>query len=144
MLAYHLHPFLWLLPIVMDLKYLLTINSFQLAPRNIDACMSMECSCRLDFNFWWSSKCDRDRSGSVVECLTRDRGARVRASTASLRCGPSARHIYPSLVLVQPRKTRLCLTERLLMGRKESNRSKCDFVSPSCQTCKSCRFCMYF
>ena len=30
-------------------------------------------------------------------------------------------HIYPSLVLVQPRKTRPCLTERLLMGRKESN-----------------------
>ena len=26
---------------------------------------------------------------------------------------------YPSLVLVQPRKTRPCLTERLLMGRKE-------------------------
>ena len=28
--------------------------------------------------------------------------------------------IYPSLVLVQPRKTRPCLTEILLMGRKES------------------------
>ena len=34
-----------------------------------------------------------------------------------------ARHIYPSLVLVQPRKTHPCLTERLLMGRKESNQS---------------------
>ena len=33
-------------------------------------------------------------------------GPRVRASPASLRCGPWARHIYPSLVLVQPRKTR--------------------------------------
>ena len=32
--------------------------------------------------------------------------------------------MYPSLVLVQPRKTRLCLTERLLMGRKESNQTK--------------------
>ena len=40
---------------------------------------------------------------------------RVRASRA--------RHIYPSLVLVQPRKTRPCLTERLLMGRKESNQT---------------------
>ena len=29
--------------------------------------------------------------------------------SASLRCGPRARHIYPSLVLVQPRKTRPCL-----------------------------------
>ena len=45
----------------------------------------------------------RERSCSVVECLTR--------------------HIYPSLVLVQPRKTRPCLTERLLMGRKESNQT---------------------
>ena len=27
------------------------------------------------------------------------------------------------LELVQPRKTRLCLTERLLMGRKESNQT---------------------
>ena len=31
--------------------------------------------------------------------------------------------IYPSLVLVQPRKTRPCLTEILLMGRKESNQA---------------------
>ena len=49
-------------------------------------------------------------------------GPRVRASLASLHCGPSARHIYPSLVLVQPRKTCPCLTERLLVGRKESNK----------------------
>ena len=40
-----------------------------------------------------------------------------------MRCGPRARHIYPSLELVQPRKTHLCLTERLLMRRKESNQS---------------------
>ena len=40
------------------------------------------------------------------------------ASPASLCCGPSARHIYPSLVLVQPRKIRPCLIERLLMGHK--------------------------
>ena len=33
-------------------------------------------------------------------------------------------HIYPSLVLVQPRKTRPSLIERLLMGRKESNQTK--------------------
>ena len=36
-------------------------------------------------------------------------------------CGPWARNIYPSLVLVQPRKTGSYITERLLMGRKESN-----------------------
>ena len=34
-----------------------------------------------------------------------------------------SKNINPSLVLVQPRKTHPCLTERLLMGRKESNQS---------------------
>ena len=53
-----------------------------------------------------------------------DSRPRVRASPASLRCGPWARHIYPSFVLVQPRKTRPCLTGRLLMGGKESNQTK--------------------
>ena len=48
---------------------------------------------------------------------------RARASPVSLRCGPRARHIYPSLVLVQPSKTRPCLTEILLMGRKESKQT---------------------
>ena len=42
----------------------------------------------------------------------------------ALRCGPWARQIYPCLVLVQPRKTCPCLTERLLMGHKESNQTK--------------------
>ena len=37
---------------------------------------------------------------------------------------PWARHINPSLVLVQPRKTRPFIAERLLMGRKESNQTK--------------------
>ena len=66
------------------------------------------------------------RSGSVVECLTRDRGARG--------LEPHRGHcvvileqdtvIYPSLVLVHPRKTRPYITERLLMGRKESNQTE--------------------
>ena len=65
-------------------------------------------------------------SGSVVEYLTRDR----EAAGSTLPCGPGARHIYPSLVLVPPRKTRPCLTERLLMGCKETNQTKCicDFL----------------
>ena len=45
----------------------------------------------------------------------------VRASLASLRCGLRARHIYPRLVLVQPRKTPP--RTLLLMGRKESNQT---------------------
>ena len=32
--------------------------------------------------------------------------------------------VFPSLILVQPRKARPCLTERLLMGREESNQTK--------------------
>ena len=35
-----------------------------------------------------------------------------------------SKNINPSLVLVQPRKTRLFITERLLMGRKESNQTR--------------------
>ena len=34
-----------------------------------------------------------------------------------------SKNINPSLVLVQPRKTRSYITERLLMGRKESNQT---------------------
>ena len=51
-----------------------------------------------------------------------------------LHCGSSEKEIqyflefirtcdYPSLVLVQPRKNRPYITERLLMGRKESNQT---------------------
>ena len=35
-----------------------------------------------------------------------------------------SKNINPSLVLVQPRKTPPYITERLLMGRKESNQTK--------------------
>ena len=65
-------------------------------------------------------------SGWVVEFLINwleTERPQVWASPASLHCGPWARHIYPSLVLVQPRKTRPCLTERLLMEHKESNQT---------------------
>ena len=34
-----------------------------------------------------------------------------------------SKNINPSLVLVEPRKTRPFITERLLMGRKESNQT---------------------
>ena len=60
-----------------------------------------------------------ERRGSVVESLTR---ARPKGSGSSLT-GVTAlwslsKHIYPSSVLVQSRKIRPCLTERLLIGRK--------------------------
>ena len=67
-------------------------------------------------------KC-RERSGSVVRVLdSRPRGCRLephqRHCVVSL-----SKNINPSLVLVQPRKTRPFITERLLMGRKESNQT---------------------
>ena len=61
------------------------------------------------------------RSGSVVESWTGDRGAAGSSLINVTVLCPWARHINPSLVLVQPRKTRPNITERLLMGCKESN-----------------------
>ena len=60
----------------------------------------------------------------MVECLTRDRGAAGSSLTGVTVLCSLARHIKPSLVLVQPRKTHPFITERLLMGRKESNQTK--------------------
>ena len=60
-----------------------------------------------------------ERSGSVVECLTRDRRA-VGSSLHRHHCVVSlSKNINPSLVYVQHRETCTYITERLLMGRKE-------------------------
>ena len=56
----------------------------------------------------------------MVECLTRNRGAAGSSLTGVTALCPLAIYINPSFVLVQPRKTRLYITEGLLMGRKES------------------------
>ena len=58
----------------------------------------------------------RERSGSVVECLTQDRRAAGSSLTSVTAWCPLARHINSSLVLVQPRKTHPDVTERLLTG----------------------------
>ena len=60
----------------------------------------------------------------MEECLTRDREAAGSSLTGVTVLCPCARHINPSLVLVQLMKTRPYITERLLMGRKESNQTK--------------------
>ena len=59
-------------------------------------------------------------SGRVLDSRPRGRGFEPhrRHCVVSL-----SKNINPSLVLVQPRKTRPCITERLLMGRKESNQT---------------------
>ena len=64
----------------------------------------------------------REHSGSVEECLTRDGGA-VGSSLTGVTALWSLSKTHPSLVLVQSRNTCPCLTERLLMGRKESNQT---------------------
>ena len=69
-------------------------------------------------------KASRERSGSVVECLTQDQGAASSSLTDVTVLCPWAIHINPSLVLVQPKKTCPYITERLLMGHKESNQTK--------------------
>ena len=60
-------------------------------------------------------------SGRVFDSRPKGRGFKPhrRHCVVSL-----SKNINPSLVLVQPRKTRLFITERLLMGRKESNQTK--------------------
>ena len=65
----------------------------------------------------------RERSGLVIERLNRDRGAAGSSLAGVTALCPRARHINPSLVLVQPRKTLFYITARVLMGRKESNQT---------------------
>ena len=59
-------------------------------------------------------------SGRVLDSRPKGRGFEPhrRYCVVSL-----SKNINPSLVLVQPSKTRLFITERLLMGRKESNQT---------------------
>ena len=60
-------------------------------------------------------------SGRVLDSRPKGRGVEShrRHCVVSL-----SKNINPSLVLVQPRKTRPFITERLLMGGKESNQTK--------------------
>ena len=60
-------------------------------------------------------------SGRVIDSRPRGRGVEPhqRHCVVSL-----SENINPSLVLVQPRKTPLFTTERLLFGHKESNQTK--------------------
>ena len=63
------------------------------------------------------------RGSSVVYCLTQDRGV-AGFEPHRHHCVVSlSKHINPSLVLAQPRKTRPYINERLLIGCKESNQA---------------------
>ena len=60
-------------------------------------------------------------SGRVLDSSPRSRGFEPHGR----RCVVSlSKNINSSLILVQPRKTRPFITERSLMGRKESNQTK--------------------
>ena len=60
-------------------------------------------------------------SGRVLDSRPKGRGF----TPHRCQCVVSlSKNINPSLVLVQPRKTCPFITERLLMGRKESNQKK--------------------
>ena len=55
-----------------------------------------------------------EQSGSVVECLTRDKVVAGSSRTGGTALCPWASHFNLSLVLVQPRKTHPDMTEKLL------------------------------
>ena len=55
-----------------------------------------------------------------------------------------SKNINPSLVLVQPRKTGPLITERLLMGRKESNQTNKVFMGRSTPTTALDELIQYF
>ena len=77
-----------------------------------------------------------ERSGPVIECLTRDRGATGSSLTGATALWSLSKTHFSSLVLVHPRKTRPCLTERLLMERKESNQTNIEIL-PKLRQCIS-------
>ena len=68
-------------------------------------------------------------SGRVLDLRPKGRGFQPhrRHCIVSL-----SKNINPSLVLVQPWKTRPFITERLLTGRKESNKKKYYFKAYAC------------
>ena len=60
----------------------------------------------------------------MVECLTQNQGGRGFEPNRGHCVVSLSKNINPSLVLVQPRKTRPFITERLLMERKYLNQTK--------------------
>ena len=66
------------------------------------------------FRIWLPQWINMLHQDSVVECLTQDRGAAGSSITGITVLCPWERHIYPCLVLVQPRKTHPAITVKLL------------------------------
>ena len=76
--------------------------------------------CSIPFNVICNMTGAQWLSGRALDSRPRGRGFEPHRR----HCVVSfSKNINPSLVLVQPRKTRPFITERLLMGRKESNQT---------------------
>ena len=67
-------------------------------------------------------------SGSVVFYLSRDQEVAVYSLIGVTALCPRARHISLSLILVQPKKTPLDITEKLLTGTKSIESSKSSWL----------------
>ena len=89
---------------------------------------SYEIKSEANLSFYLFSEPIWERSGSVVECLTRDRRATGSSLTRVTALWSLSKTHHPILVLVQSRKTRPCLTERLLIGRKESKQNQNQYL----------------
>ena len=68
----------------------------------------------------------RERSGRMLDSRPRGRGFEPHRRHCVVSLSKDINH---SLILVQPGKTRPFITERLLMGRKESNQTN---IFPKC------------
>ena len=66
-------------------------------------------------------KFSRGRSGSVVDCLTRDRGAAGSSLTGVAALWSLSKTHLSKLSTGSTQEDHPCLTERLLMGCKQSN-----------------------
>ena len=79
---------------------------------------NMEVDDVSDQNFSWNAQW---LIGRVLDSRPKGRGFEPHRRHCAVSL---SKNINPSLVLVQPRKIRPFLTERLLMGRKKSNQTK--------------------
>ena len=76
-----------------------------------------------DLSCWWDVKHKHQwLSGRVLDSRPRGRGFKPHRCHCVVVLEQDT-FILAYIVLVQPRKTRLCLTERLLMGHKETNQT---------------------
>ena len=92
-------------------------------------CLLHVFKCTPNYIFHSSKLIAQWLSGRVLDTRWGAAGSSLTGGTA-LWSLSNGRHIYSSLVLVQPRKTHPCLTERLLMGRKNKNKHSSKLYEP--------------